>query len=258
VAQVVTRGPVSGTATSKPRRRKPFFVELYSTAVGKKYVMAITGLIGVGFVVVHMVGNLKVYLGVVTHDGRPAYDIDVYGEFLRDMFVPLLPRTYFLWGLRLVLIGALLLHLHAAYSLTMLNRRSRVTRYQGPREYVAANFASRTMRWSGIIVLLFLAWHLADMTWGWVNPGYERGAVYRNLDASLSRLPVAILYIVANIVLGIHLFHGFWSLFQSLGWNSPRFNQWRRAAAVAIATIIVVGNVSIPIAVQAGIVSVPS
>ena len=256
MAQVVTRGPVSGTAASKPRRRKPFFVELYSTAVGKKYVMAITGLIGVGFVVVHMVGNLKVYLGVVTHDGRPAYDIDVYGEFLRDMFVPLLPRTYFLWGLRLVLIGALLLHLHAAYSLTMLNRRSRVTRYQGPREYVAANFASRTMRWSGIIVLLFLAWHLADMTWGWVNPGYERGAVYRNLDASLSRLPVAILYIVANIVLGIHLFHGFWSLFQSLGWNSPRFNQWRRAAAVAIATVIVVGNVSIPIAVQAGIVSV--
>jgi succinate dehydrogenase cytochrome b subunit len=246
VAQVVTRGPVSGTAASKPRRRKPFFVELYSTAVGKKYVMAITGLIGVGFVVVHMVGNLKVYLGVVTHDGRPAYDIDVYGEFLRDMFVPLLPRTYFLWGLRIVLIGALLLHLHAAYSLTVLNRRARTTRYQGPRDYVAANFASRTMRWSGIIVLLFLAWHLADMTWGWVNP------------ASLSRLPVAILYIVANIVLGIHLFHGFWSLFQSLGWNSPRFNEWRRAAAVAIATIVVVGNVSIPIAVLAGIVSVPS
>ena len=128
----------------------------------------------------------------------------------------------------MVLIGALLLHLHAAYSLTMLNRRARATRYQGPRDYVAANFASRTMRWSGIIVLLFLAWHLADLTWGWVNPGYERGAVYRNLDASLSRLPVAILYIVANIVLGIHLFHGFWSLFQSLGWNSPRFNEWRR------------------------------
>ena len=119
---------------------------------------------------------------------------------------------------------------------------------------MAANFASRTMRWSGIIVLLFLAWHLADLSWGWVNPGYTRGEVYRNLDASLSRLPVAILYVVANIVLGIHLFHGFWSMFQSLGWNSPRFNQWRRAAAVAIATIIVVGNVSIPIAVQAGIV----
>ena len=139
--------------------------------------MAITGLIGVGFVVVHMVGNLKVYLGLVTHDGQREYDIDVYGEFLRDMLVPLLPRTYFLWGLRLVLIGALLLHLHAAYSLTMLNRRARRHQLPGPRDYVAANFASRTMRWSGIIVLLFLAWHLADLTWGWVNPGFERGAV---------------------------------------------------------------------------------
>ena len=113
-------------------------------------------------------------------------------------------------------------------------------------------------RWTGIIVLLFLAWHLADFTWGWVNPDYVRGAVYRNLDASLSRLPVAALYVVANIALGIHLFHGVWSLFQSMGWNSPRFNAWRRAIAAGIATAIVVGNVSFPIAVQAGIIEIAS
>lgn len=243
---------MSGTAVGA-HKRKPFFVDFYGTAVGKKYVMAITGLIGVGFVVVHMIGNLKMYLGVVNHNGERVYDVDVYGEFLRDLAVPLAPRTYVLWGLRIVLILSLLLHLHAAYSLTVLNRRARSTKYQSPRDYVAANFASRTMRWSGIIVLLFLGWHLADLTWGWVNPDYVRGAVYHNVEASLSRIPVAILYIVANIALGIHLFHGFWSMFQSLGWNSPRFNQWRRAAAVAIATIIVVGNVSFPIAVQAGI-----
>ena len=87
------------------------------------------------------------------------------------------------------------------------------------------------MRWTGIIVLLFLFWHLADFTWGWFNPGFVRGEVYRNVDASLSRMPVAILYIVANIALGIHLFHGVWSLFQSMGWNNPRFNQWRRGLA---------------------------
>jgi succinate dehydrogenase / fumarate reductase cytochrome b subunit len=121
---------------------------------------------------------------------------------------------------------------------------------------VAADFAARTMRWTGIIVLLFLFFHLADLTWGWFNPGFVRGHVYRNLDASLSRIPVAILYIVANIALGIHLFHGTWSLFQSLGWNNPRFNRWRRGLATAIATIIVVGNCSFPIAVQAGIVSI--
>jgi len=255
MAQTVSRGPVSGTAHVS-KKRKPFLLDLYSTALGKKYVMAITGLIGIGFVIGHLIGNLKVYLGLIDHNGERVYDVDVYGEFLRELLVPLLPRTYALWLLRLVLIGALLLHLHAAYTLTIMNRRARPVKYQQKRDYVVADFAARTMRWSGIIVLLFLAWHLADFTWGWVNPDYVRGAAYRNMDASLSRLPVAILYIVANIALGIHLYHGTWSLFQSLGWNSTRFNAWRRGLATGIATIIVVGNVSFPIAVQAGIVQI--
>jgi len=258
MAHAVTRGPVSGTAIDKKRRRKPFLLDLYSTAVGKKYVMAITGIIGIGFVIGHMVGNLKMYLGLITEGGERVYDIDVYGEFLREILVPILPRTYFLWGLRLVLIAALVLHVHAAYTLTVMNHRARPVKYQSSRDYVAANFASRTMRWTGVIVLLFLAWHLADFTWGWLNPGFERGAVYRNTDASLSRIPVAALYVVANIALGIHLFHGTWSLFPSMGWNNPRFNRWRRGLATGIATAIVVGNVSFPIAVLAGIVEVSS
>jgi len=255
MAQTITpqpakRGPVTGTAGKRTARRKPFLLDLYSTAVGKKYVMAITGIIGIGFVVMHMLGNLKVYLGVV--DGR--YDIDVYGEYLREILVPILPRTWFLWIMRLVLIGALVLHVHAAYGLTVINRKARPVKYQSARDYEIANFASRTMRWTGIIVLLFLFWHLADFTWGWANPGFERGEVYRNMDASLSRVPVAILYIVANIALGIHLFHGVWSLFQSMGWSNPRFNRWRRGFATAFAAIIVIGNVSFPVAVLAGIV----
>jgi succinate dehydrogenase / fumarate reductase, cytochrome b subunit len=245
MAQAVTREAVSGTAP-RVRKRKPFLLDLYSTAVGKKYAMAITGLIGVGYVIVHLIGNLKAYLG--------PEEIDHYGEFLRELLVPLLPRTVALWTLRLVLIGALALHLHAAYTLTLINRRARPDRYQSPRDYIAASFASRTMRWTGIIVLLFLFYHLADLTWGWFNPDFVRGAVYHNLDESLSQIPVAILYIVANIALGIHLFHGVWSLFQSMGWNNPRFNSWRRGLATAIATLIVVGNCSFPIAVQAGIV----
>ncbi len=244
------RDPVTGTAGKRGGRRKPFLLDIYSTAVGKKYVMAITGIIGIGFVVMHMLGNLKVYLGVV--DGR--YDIDVYGEYLREILVPILPRTWFLWGLRIVLIVALILHLHSAYGLTVINRKARPVKYQSARDYEIANFASRTMRWTGIIVLLFLFFHLADFTWGWFNPGFERGAVYRNMDASLSRVPVAILYIVANIALGIHLFHGTWSLFQSMGWNNPRFNKWRRHLATGIATAIVVGNVSFPIMTLAGVI----
>jgi succinate dehydrogenase / fumarate reductase, cytochrome b subunit len=248
--QPTERGPVTGTAGKRGGRRKPFLLDLYSTAVGKKYVMAITGIIGIGFVVMHMLGNLKVYLGVV--DGR--YDIDVYGEYLREILVPILPRTWFLWGMRIVLIAALVLHLHSAYGLTVINRRARPVKYQSDRDYEIANFASRTMRWTGIIVLLFIAFHLADFTWGWFNPGFERGAVYRNMDASLSRVPVAIIYIVANIALGIHLFHGTWSLFQSMGWNNPRFNKWRRHLATGIATAVVVGNVSFPIMTLAGVI----
>jgi succinate dehydrogenase / fumarate reductase cytochrome b subunit len=254
MAQTMSRGPVSGTAIKPPSKKKGFARDFYSTAVGKKYVMAITGIIGILFVIGHMVGNLKVYLGVVVEGNDKVYDIDYYGEFLRDILVPILPRTIFLWGLRLVLIGALLLHLHAAYSLTVLNRKARPVKYQSARDYQVANFASRTMRWTGIIVLLFLAFHLADLTWGWANPDYVRGAPYLNIDASLSRLPVAVFYILANIALGIHLFHGTWSLFQSMGWSSPRFNSWRRGLATAVATVVVVGNVSIPIAVQAGII----
>jgi succinate dehydrogenase / fumarate reductase cytochrome b subunit len=259
MAQTITsgnkrRGPVSGTAVQRGGKRKPFLLDFYSTAVGKKYVMAITGIIGIGFVVSHMIGNLKVYLGVVSHDGGKAYDIDIYGEYLRELLVPILPRTVFLWLLRLVLIGAVVLHVHAASSLTVLNRKARPVKYQSARDYQIASFASRTMRWTGVIVVLFLFWHLADFTWGWFNPGFERGAVYRNMDASLSRVPVALLYIVANIALGIHLFHGVWSLFQSMGWSNPKFNAWRRHLATGIATLIVVGNVSFPIMTLAGVI----
>jgi succinate dehydrogenase / fumarate reductase cytochrome b subunit len=242
------RGPVTGTAATARKRRKFFLLDLYATSVGKKYVMAITGIIGLGYVIAHMVGNLKMFIG--------EEDINHYGEFLRELLVPILPRTVTLWLMRFVLIGAVLLHIHASWSLTVLNHKARPVKYQGPRDYQIANFASRTMRWTGVIVLLFIVWHLADFTWGWVNPDFVRGSIYRNVDASLSRLPVAALYIVANIALGIHIFHGTWSLFQSMGWSNPRFNQWRRLLAVGTATIITVGNVAFPVAVLAGIVDV--
>jgi succinate dehydrogenase / fumarate reductase cytochrome b subunit len=252
MAQVIQqRGPVTGTAATPKKRSKFFLLDLYSTAVGKKYVMAITGIMLLGFVLVHMVGNLKMYLG--------EEEFNHYAEFLRELLVPILPRTVLLWVLRFGLLGAVALHLHAAVSLTRLNRHARSVKYQSPRDYQIANFASRTMRYTGVIVLLFVFWHLADLTWGWWNATgtsgeFVRGEAYDNIDRSLSRVPVAALYIVANIALGTHLFHGVWSLFQSMGWNNPKFTKWRRHIAIAFATIIVVGNVSFPIAVLAGIV----
>jgi succinate dehydrogenase / fumarate reductase cytochrome b subunit len=213
--------------------------------VGKKWVMAITGIILIGYIVAHMIGNLKMYIG--------AEEINAYGESLRDLGGHLVPRTHLLWLLRIALIGAAILHLHAAYTLSVLNWKSRPARYD-ERHYAAANYASRTMVWGGIIILAFLIFHLADLTWGTTNPDFVRGDVYGNLVASFERVPVAAFYIVANVLLGIHIYHGAWSMFQSLGVNNPRFNQWRRWLAYGLSAAIVIGNVSFPVAVQLGIV----
>jgi succinate dehydrogenase / fumarate reductase cytochrome b subunit len=223
---------------TQPRRPAPWFLELYRTAVGKKYAMAITGIIGMGFVFVHTLGNLKLYLG-----GR---HIDEYGEWLRNVLVPFLPRTVALWSLRSVVILAVLLHIHAAWSLTRLNAKADV-KYYSKRDYVAANFASRTMRWTGIIVGLFILFHLSDLTWGFANGDFVRGHVHHNMVHSMRRVPVALLYIVANLALGVHLWHGAWSLFQSLGWNRPRFNRWRSWFAWGFTAFVVIGNLSFPI-----------
>lgn len=229
------------------RHRRWWPLELYRSAVGKKWVMAITGIVLLGFVLAHLIGNLKAYFG-------PA-DMNHYSEFLRELAVPLLPRTFLLWMVRIVLIASFALHMHAAYSLTVMNHRARPQKYASQREYAAANFASRTMRWSGVIVLLFLAWHLADLTAGSVNPEFVRGDAYNNLVNSFERPAVALLYVVANLALGVHIFHGAWSLFQSLGANNPRFNNWRLHFARAFALLIVAGNLSFPVMVQADVLS---
>lgn len=229
-------------------RRRPFLIDLYGSAVGKKYVMAATGIALMGFVFAHMVGNLKMYLG--------AEEFDSYAHFLRELLVPILPHHVALWIMRIGLIVAFALHIHAAYGLTRINHAARETKYGSRRDYVAASYASRTMRWSGVIVGLFIIWHLFDLSWTGTGFDFIRGAVYYNVDQSLSRIPVAILYVVANLALGLHLFHGSWSLFQSLGWNNPRFNRARRSFAGAFAAIIVIGNVSFPLAVLAGVVEV--
>jgi succinate dehydrogenase / fumarate reductase cytochrome b subunit len=227
----------------RSRRRAPWPIEFYRSAVGKKWVMAVTGVILLVFVFGHMFGNLKFYLS--------KQEINLYGEALRDVPGHLLPRTFLLWVVRVVLILAFVLHLHAAWALTRMNKRARPVGYQAPREYVAANFASRTMRWTGIIVLAFIAFHLADLTWGAANGShFVRGDPYDNLIYSFRRPVVAILYVIANLALGVHIYHGAWSLFQSLGVNNPRYNKMRTRFAQAFAAVIVVGNISFPIAVQ--------
>jgi succinate dehydrogenase / fumarate reductase cytochrome b subunit len=216
---------------------------LYSTAVGKKYAMAISGMVLMAFVLLHTIGNLKIYFG--------ASSLDRYSHWLRTVGEPALPEQWLLWGVRIVLLVALAVHLHAAYALTQMNRRARPVKYRSDRDFVAADFASRTMRWTGIIVLLFVLFHLLDLTWGPANPDFVAGDPYHNVISSFQRVPVALVYVLANLALGVHLYHGAWSMFQSMGWVRP----WRREFAVVFTTLIVLANISFPLAVVTGVVS---
>lgn len=235
------------------QRRGPWPVAFYRSAVGKKWVMALTGIGLILFVLAHMIGNWKIFFPEV--DGIP--EIDIYAEALRSLLFPIVPKHVALWILRTGLIVLFLLHVHAAYSLTVMNHRARPEDYQSPRHYLSANYASRTMRWSGVIFAAFLVFHLADFTWG-VAPAapetWERGEVYANFVATFSRPPVAIFYVVAMVLLGIHLYHGAWSMFQSLGMNHPVFNRVRRWFAMGLAGLVVVGNSIMPLAVLFGLV----
>ena len=152
-----------------------------------------------------------------------------------------------------MLLVAVILHIWAAWQVTRLNQAARPLAYAGAAKR-HTSYASRTMRWGGVIILLFVIYHLLDFTAGTLNPGFQEGAVRRNMLASFSVWYVALFYIVAQVALGFHLYHGLWSLFQSLGWNSPRFNKWRSGFAHAFAWIITIGNISFPLAVWTGLV----
>ncbi len=230
-----------------PRPRAwPWPLNLYQTAVGKKWVMAITGVMGMAFVFGHMLGNLKLYLGAAA--------VNNYSVGLRTFGEPFAPYSIVLDAVRAILALAIVVHIHAAYTLWRMNRRAHPTAYQSKRDYIAANWASRTMKWTGPIVLAFIVFHLLDLTWGVANPDFVAGDVYHNVVVSFERWPIAAVYVIANLALGFHLFHGAWSLFQSLGVNSPQYNRARRVFAFLFTLAVIGPNVSFPLAVQFGIV----
>ncbi len=208
--------------------------------------MAVTGIMLFGFVLGHMVGNLKLYLG--------AESLNHYAEFLREFGYPLLPHMAFLWIARIGLLAAVGLHIWSAWAVTRMSRAARPHKYL-KRESVAATYASRTMRWGGVILILFIIYHLLHLTVGNVHPDFVHGEVYRNLITSLSVPWVAGFYILANIFLGMHLYHGLWSMFQTLGWSVDKNNDWRRKFAGAFALLVTLGNLSFPIAILTGLVS---
>ncbi len=225
-----------------------WILEFYRSSLGKKQVMAVSGLLLCGFVLAHMVGNLKVYEGPEVYDG--------YARALRTMGVPFVPESGLLWILRSVLLLAVVLHVHAAWATTRQSHAARPTAYRR-RDTVQTSYAERTMRWGGVIILLFVLYHLAHFTWG-VDVAPPATFVphdpYHNLVAGFSIWWVSLIYVVAQVFLAFHLYHGVWSIFQSLGWVPRTGADWRRPLATAFALVIAVGNISFPIAVLAGVI----
>jgi succinate dehydrogenase / fumarate reductase cytochrome b subunit len=210
------------------------------STIGRKVVMAVTGVLLVGFVLVHMIGNLQMFLP--DHEA-----INHYGRFLREML-----HGTGIWVARGVLLASVVLHIGAAWSLTRTSLKARPVAYAAVAPD-ASTYASRTMRWSGPILGLFIVYHLLHFTIGSVHPAFVDGDVYRNVIVGFSVWPVSAAYIVAMLALGLHLRHGMWSMLQSLGASHPRWNTARDRAATVLTAIIVLGFISVPLAVLAGV-----
>jgi succinate dehydrogenase / fumarate reductase cytochrome b subunit len=208
----------------------------YTSTTGKKAAMAVSGCILFLFVVAHLIGNLQIYEG--------QDKLNRYAALLRA-------EPALLWAARMVLLAMLVLHIWSSIQLAGRNLGARPVGYR-KKKATGSSYASRTMYWSGPIILAFVIYHLLDFTFGQVNPHYQPGNVYGNVVASFQLLPVAAFYIIAMLLLCLHLYHGLWSMFQSLGIAHPRYTPMLRRGAAVVATLIAVGNISIPVAVLAG------
>lgn len=241
---------VSGAAVA---RRRPIsgVLAFWDSTIGKKFVMALTGIVLFGYVVLHLWGNLKIFAG--------SSIINNWAHFLRIFGDPVFGSQQVLWIIRVFLGTCLILHIVSAYQLTRRDMASRPVGYATYKPQ-ASTYASRTMRWGGVFILLFIIYHILDLTTGTLHPSnyyaYHDGDVFRNVIGDFKNWYIALIYILAVSVLGLHLYHGIWSFFQTLGLNSKRTNRAWRNAATIIAIVLTIGNVAIPVSVLVGIIKV--
>lgn len=213
-------------------------VTFYQSVIGKKIIMAVTGFILTGFVLAHMIGNLQVFAG-------PA-KLNAYGAFLQSL-------GGILWAFRLTLLASVGLHIAMAVQLTMLKLDARPVAYVKKASLVST-YAARTMIWSGPIVGAFIVYHILHFTTGTVHPNFVHADVYHNVVTGFQNPAVSLFYMVANVLLAIHLYHGVWSMFQSVGIAHPRYTPILKVVAQVFAFVIGIGNVAMPLAVLTGIV----
>ena len=235
-----------GKITEKPLRERPKF-----PTWALKLTMAVTGLIFGGFVLVHMIGNLKIFMPM--HDG--VHHIDEYGEFLHSVGEPLIPHEGVLWIFRIVLLVSLILHVYGAFALTGRAHKSRGKFRRTNLMGGLNSFATQTMIVTGLVLLLFIIFHILDLTLG-VPPAasaeFEHGAIYANMIASFSRWPVAIFYIVAMVVLFLHLSHGIWVACSDLGITGKRWRAILLFVSYLVPAAVMVGNITIPLSIALG------
>jgi len=227
---------MSATAVGLADRRAERF---YESTIGKKAVMAVSGLVLFAFVLGHLIGNLQIFEG--------PEKLNRYAVFLRS-----LPAA--LWSARLVLLVMVLLHIWSSLQLAARKWNARPIGYE-KKKATESSYASRTMYWSGPIILAFVIYHLLDFTFGTLNPSFQEGDVYHNVIASFSVPVVSAFYIIAMLLLCMHLYHGLWSMFQTLGFHHPRHTVMLKRAAKVVAILIAAGNISIPVAVMTGVLS---
>ncbi|MEW2390444.1 succinate dehydrogenase [Streptomyces venezuelae] len=218
---------------------------VWGSTVGKKAVMAASGLVMIAYLVVHMVANVKIYFG--------AAGFDAYGHWLRVMGDPVLHREWGLWIARVVLLVSVVAHGVSAYQLSRRDIKARPTQYvhKKPR----TTYATRTMRWGGVILGLFIVWHILDITTGTVHPGFEEGKPYNNVVDTFSTWYGNVIYITAMLAMGMHVRHGLWSAAQTLGVGSRVRDRSLKAVANGLALVLTVGFVSVPVGVMTGVVS---
>jgi succinate dehydrogenase cytochrome b subunit len=218
----------------------------WHTMIGKKVVMAITGVVLVGFVIAHMLGNLKIFAG--------PDEINAYSRFLREVGWPELGYGQLLWLVRIVLLVCVTLHITAAVQLTRMNRAARPIGYAAKRD-IETTLAARTMRWGGALLVAFVVFHLLHLTGGVVGFGagqFKPLAVYQNVVAAFAVWPIALFYVVAMGALCLHLDHGIWSLVQTLGWSTARNEATLKIISRVIAIVVFLGFTSVPVAVMTG------
>jgi succinate dehydrogenase cytochrome b subunit len=212
---------------------------LWDSSVGKKVIMAVTGLIWLAYLIIHVLANLLVFQG-------PA-KINAYSAFLHG-------TGGALWAARLVLIAALVLHITAALQLAARSQQARPTGYVAGRKPQVSTFASRTIRWGGALILIFLVYHILHFTVGTAHSDFVEGDPYHNVATGFHNPLVVSFYLLALAAVGLHLYHGVWSSGRSLGMSPPSPHPLRRTVAVVLALLVWLGFTVIPIAVYAGVV----